>query len=739
MFGKIKDYFLKPYINNDYLTHQRAIIFYFISFTIIVVVIFYHILIRIRGLTDFAVLTPLSITGIISLFSLYLLRKGNLKLVPHLLLVTCLSATWVALFFENADAIGRLDTIVLLVGILSLVPLVISRKKFSIILYFLANGIVFILFTLKAQKDLGLSSSVLFEYRIDVLLTLFVAGTSSYLIFTIYTNTLQRAQISELTIQKQYLEIEKQNEQLTSANEEFETINEDLILTHEKLSREKELLSTTLRSIKDAVMTTDREGNIVLMNRTAETISQHTAIEGKGKTFNEVVDIRTADTNEPFHNPALQVVNNGGIFESSQDLILQKKNGSKRNITLTAAPVHDNRSRITGAVIVLRDITEEKRIEKELHKVSKIENLGVFAGGIAHDFNNIVTSAMGNISMAKYHLEDNEKIWNYIVEAEEALLKTRDLTHQLLTFTKGGDPLKETASIKEIIESAAKFVLSGSQIEWSCDLSEDLWNAMIDKGQISQVIHNIVLNARQAMPDSGRVDIVAKNITVSPGESTPLNEGDHVKITISDEGPGIPEENRDRIFAPFFTTKKEGSGLGLAISFSIIKKHNGHINILPAKEKGSSFEIYLPATREEVPKNTHDFNFNFSRPGRILLLDDDEKILAIMKRMLTSIGFEITVTNTGEDTINLYRNAKDSGRDFDCVILDLTIRGGMGGEKTLRILREYDKDILAVVSSGYANDPIIANYRNYGFSGAIQKPFRLEELRKVLSEVMNGS
>ncbi len=737
MFNRIKEYFFKPYKNSDYLTRQRALIFLAISFMIFFIVVFYHISFRMRGNNDLAVLTPLTITGIVSLISLFFLRRGFLRPVPHLLLITCLSATWFTLFFENADAIGRMDTIVLILGILYFIPLVINRRKIFIVIYFFINMAVFLLFTEKVQNDFGLSNSVIFEYAVDVVLTFIIAGILSYLIFTVYTNTLQRVRQSELTVQEQYKEIERQNEEMAAANEELEVINEDLISVHDKLSQEKELLSTTLRSIEDAVITTDREGNIVLMNRTAEMISQCMAIEARGKPFDRVMEIHSTVTGEPLDNPALLVINNGGFPDHGQDLVLHKNDGSKLDITLTGAPIHDMQSCVTGTVLVLRDITEAKKIETELQKVSKIETLGVFAGGIAHDFNNIVASAMGNISMAKSIIKNDDQIREYIISAEEALLKTKDLTHQLLTFTKGGEPLKETASIKEIIKNAVKFVLSGCQIKWFCDFPGDLWNVMIDKGQISQVIHNIVLNSRQAMSHSGRIDISAENRIIDPGENTGLKEGSYIKIVISDEGPGISEEAREKIFDPFFTTKKEGSGLGLALSYSIVKRHGGYIDLNVPEDKGASFTIFLPATREEVMKKPEESDSPVSRPGKILLLDDDENILNIVKKMLVSIGFETAIASTGEDAIELYRNAKDSGEGFDCVIMDLTIYGGMGGEQALQILREYDKDILAVVSSGYANNPIIANFRDHGFSGAIQKPFRLEELREVLAQVTN--
>ena len=387
-----------------------------------------------------------------------------------------------------------------------------------------------------------------------------------------------------------------------------------------------------------------------------------------------------------------------------------------------------------AAMGVVRDITEYKLMEREKQKIEKLESLGVFAGGLAHDFNNILTGIIGNISLAKMEANPNDEIYELLTEAENASQRARGLTQQLLTFSKGGAPIKELASMKELIEESAKFVLRGSNVKCNFYLPDDLWQVEVDIDQMSQVINNLILNADQAMPEGGNINIKAENIHIHGDENLPLKKGNYIKIEIEDNGIGIPEKYLSRIFDPFFTTKQKGSGLGLSTVYSIIKRHNGYITAVSREWLGTSFYIYLPASprkeRTEVEKKEDEFILEGN--GKVLIMDDEQLIIDSASRMLKKLGYEITGAKDGNTAIELYREAMKNGNPFDIVILDLTVPGGKGGLKTIEELKKIDPNVNAIVSSGYSNDSVLSNYKNYGFNAIIKKPYRYKDLVKAI-------
>ena len=374
------------------------------------------------------------------------------------------------------------------------------------------------------------------------------------------------------------------------------------------------------------------------------------------------------------------------------------------------------------------------KAEEELLKTSKIESLGIFAGGIAHDFNNLLTSIIGNISLAKLDSERDQAVHSILTEAENASLRAKDLTIQLLTFSKGGEPIRKTESIVDILRETADFVLRGSNISCRFALDGDLKYADIDRGQISQVIHNIILNARQAMPAGGLITVSAGNSDVGEPSTLRIKPGAYVKITIADKGCGIPANYLAKIFDPYFTTKSEGSGLGLAVSYSIMKNHDGCINVRTDPGGGTAFDLYIPAS-ERVPEPPQRTDRRDGHPSyNVLLMDDEQMILDVGEKILARLGHRVTRARNGEEAIALYRNAAGSGEPFDLVIMDLTIPGGKGGSETIGELREINPGVRAIVSSGYSNNPVMANYRQYGFCGVIVKPYRFNDLKQVLEE-----
>ncbi|WP_449244144.1 PAS domain-containing hybrid sensor histidine kinase/response regulator [Desulfobacca acetoxidans] len=380
------------------------------------------------------------------------------------------------------------------------------------------------------------------------------------------------------------------------------------------------------------------------------------------------------------------------------------------------------------------DITERRRAQEDRLRFSKLESLATLAGGIAHDFNNILTAILGNISLAKLERDEGERL----TDAERACLQAKALAHQLLTFAKGGSPIMELLSVANLIRETASFACRGSQVVCEYDLPENLWMVHADAGQLGQVFQNLVINAVQAMPMGGAVKILGENIIVEIGTNLPLNPGKYVKIIVQDRGVGIPTEYLTRIFDPYFTTKQMGSGLGLATVYSIIKAHKGHIAVESTLGLGTAFEVYLPAVTEKIVKPTEGNGQVVKGEGRILVMDDEAMVREILGKMLHYLGYQAVFARDGQEAIEQFGAAQQSGAAFDAVILDLTIPGGMGGKGAINELLRLDPRIKAIVSSGYADDPIMANFREYGFKGVVTKPYRIIELSKVLQEVVGN-
>lgn len=511
----------------------------------------------------------------------------------------------------------------------------------------------------------------------------------------------------------------------------------------EALAREKERLSVTLRSIGDGVISTDTGGRVQLLNKVAEEQTGWTSEEAESRPIEEILNLLDEKSGKPLANPVEKVLAAGGLREVSGTSILVARDGSERIIADTGSVIRDQESNIIGVVLVFRDITESRKIEEELNKAEKLESLGILAGGIAHDFNNILTGIVGNISLAKLYQENGEVLLERLEEAENACHRARDLTQQLLTFSRGGAPVKAAASLKEIIEDSAEFVLRGTNSRCHYEIESDLWPAMVDAGQISRVIQNLIINAGQAMPEGGVITLKAQNVTLpSPpdrdGNDPPgqLPPGPYNRITITDGGEGIPENMLSRIFDPFYTTKQQGSGLGLATSYSIIKQHGGQIQVESHPGKGTSFIIHLPAAPGEVPEPKPDTEGLAPGKGKVLVMEDEKVIVDLLEVMLDELGYEAVFTRDGKEAVDIYRRAKEEGRPFTLVIMDLTIPGGMGGKEAIKRLLEYDPEARAVVSSGYSTDPVMARYAEYGFKGIIAKPYEIEDLSRVLKLII---
>ncbi len=393
-------------------------------------------------------------------------------------------------------------------------------------------------------------------------------------------------------------------------------------------------------------------------------------------------------------------------------------------------------ARMAGTV---QDVTERKKIDDELLKAKKLESIGELAGGIAHDFNNQLLGILGNVSIAKSGLREDERLFWILSQIEKAALRTKDLTKQLLTFSRGGYPVREAANVEQIIKDSAALTLKGTDVECTFHVKNGVKQVEMDVGQIAQVFNNVILNARHAMAGKGHMDITVEN--VAQGDSGALPNGDYVKITVEDTGPGIGEDVLPRIFDPFFTTKEKASGLGLAISYSVVKKHGGSISAASKNGKGAVFFICLPASAPGAPihavkEETPSFVKGGARKGKVLVMDDEEVVRDVSGEMLNLLGYDAEFAADGKIAVDVYRRALEAGAPFAAVIMDLTVPGGMGGREAMEKLLEIDPRVKAIVSSGYSKDPVMSDFTKYGFSAVIAKPYRVAEFGKVVKGVV---
>ncbi len=386
-----------------------------------------------------------------------------------------------------------------------------------------------------------------------------------------------------------------------------------------------------------------------------------------------------------------------------------------------------------------------RKMEEELKKISKLEAIGALAGGIAHEFNNLLTGVLGNISLAKMFAKEEDEIFKNLSEAEKASLRAKDIAQQLLTFSRGGAPIKKKYSISEFIKESACLFLKSSNILCDCSLSDNLYPVEIDEGQMKHAIANILINAKEAMPEGGMVKIYAENIEADAKYGLPLKDGKYVKISIEDTGTGIPEKYLDRIFDPFFTTKEKKSGIGLSTAYSIVKKHNGYITAESKAGIGTTIYIYLPAITSQPLTHPHPSPLpegegekgkgRGNASGRVLVMDDEEIIRDVACKMLKRIGYEADFAKDGIEAIELYKKAMKTKQPYCIVIMDLTIPGGMGGKETIKKLREIDPSVKAIVSSGYSDDAAMSEFKEYGFNGVIAKPYSVKELGEIVERV----
>jgi len=500
-----------------------------------------------------------------------------------------------------------------------------------------------------------------------------------------------------------------------------------------KIQERGQFVSAVLRATDDAIIVIDSAGTIVRFNDRAAALSGLSIEDVIGKQADSVIILHDTNTGAPIESPVKRVLSENRTIDSVTPVVISAGNGNACTVQTLCVPVTSIVGTMAGCVLILKDITEKIRIGRELSRGQKFESIGIIAGGIAHDFNNILTGITGNLSLAKMRADDKEKSAKLVSDAEKAAFRAQKLTQQLLSFTKGGTPSREMISLKEIVEESSSFALRGSNVVCRNEFADNIPPISADRGQISQVIQNIIINALQAMKDGGRITNKIDTI-ISVGADIPA--GNFVRLSISDTGAGIPKKNIPHIFDPYFSTKETGSGLGLAVVSSIIMNHGGHVSVRSVPNEGTTFTILLPAAKTIQQQEKAETREIIRGTGKILLMDDDESVQHVVASILDCLGYRVHCAFNGEEAVNMYRTACAKNIPFDLVIMDLTIPGGMGGKDAVAEIRKIDPACKAIVSSGYSNDPVISNYGDYGFSGVIVKPFSIEELSQTISAVL---
>ncbi|HVT72754.1 MAG TPA: PAS domain S-box protein [Lacunisphaera sp.] len=511
----------------------------------------------------------------------------------------------------------------------------------------------------------------------------------------------------------------------------------DITRQHEAelaLANEKERLAVTLRAMTEAVITTDVAGTVLYLNPAATTLTQWGADEAIGRRVDEVCRFVPSHGDEPVRLPWDRVARGEIVADLPAHTELVSRDDRRRLVEGCCVPIHAAGSAVTGMVLVFRDVTEQERLEQELVRAARLESVGILAGGIAHDFNNILTGVMGNLTLAQMDADAGSELKDRLHEAEKATLRARDLTQQLLTFAKGGEPVRAAVRMGALIDETARFALHGSSVRLVFDLPEDLWAGDVDRGQLGRVIQNLVINAVQAMPADGILRIMARNETITRiDHAPPLEPGDYIRMEIADNGMGVKPENLGRIFDPYFTTKEKGSGLGLAAVYSIIRKHHGAIDVESEVGRGTTFRLWLPALRRAPTETAEPVRRESPRfSGRVLFMDDEESIRKMAGVMLRQLGFEVNCVAEGHAAVEEFQAARARGEPYTFVIMDLTVPGGFGGREAIRQLREIDPQVRAIVSSGYSSDPVLANHRAHGFCGVMAKPYQMEDVVRAI-------
>jgi len=533
-----------------------------------------------------------------------------------------------------------------------------------------------------------------------------------------------------------FVELHRKKEMLRAAQErahqqrlteerarwEAEQLRREIALQR-SIAAARQQQAVTLRSIGDAVVATDAEQRIIFLNRAAEGLCGWSDFQAQGKPLSEVVRLVDPANRRPVD-----------LSHVDGDAILLSRDGTEHRVTDSLAPLVDDSGAEQGMVLVLRDVTQQRRLELALQNNQRLESLGQLAAGIAHDFNNMLGMIMASSTLAVRALPEDSPARALLDDIEDTCDRATGLTRQLLTFAQGGAPVRKPCEVAPVIRDAVGFGLRGAATQCVFELSDSLWPAELDVGQITQVLSNIALNAKDAMENAGTITVRASNLHIDAG-TLPLDEGDYIQISMADEGSGIPGHQVGLIFDPYFTTKPGHHGLGLASSYSVVRRHGGLLQVDSSPGAGSIFHVYLPASPGALVGEPPPLSEDYVGEGHVLVMDDEPRLLELLSDCLVALKCRVERATQGDEAIALYQKAmKDD--PFDVVILDLTIRGGKGGAETMRELKQMDPGVLAIACSGYANDPVMCDHERYGFAEALEKPFRFAMLARAVRKLM---
>lgn len=514
------------------------------------------------------------------------------------------------------------------------------------------------------------------------------------------------------------------------------------IETEKALKESETKLKKVLETIPMGVWIMDKEGKIIYGNPFGQKIWQGIRYVSPDEYYQyKAWWVKSGKKIAPDEWAAVRAIKNKEESHA-EEIEIECFDGTHKHILNWAVPITDENGRVEGAIALNQDVSDWVKTEKEKEKLTeqlfhshKMEAIGTLAGGIAHDFNNMLGVIVGNLSFAMATINKDDDLFEVLSDVQKGANQAKSLTQQLLTFSRGGTPIKEIMNINQLIIESADFVSRGTGSICEFSLDESLWPVEVDSGQFNQVVSNIVINAIQSMPHGGIIKLLTENVKITTNDNLPVSEGKYVKIIIEDKGMGISKKHLSKIFDPYFSTKQKGSGLGLATSFSIVKKHGGHITVYSELDKGTVFYIYLPASEGAVKKIEFKEEVNHQGHGKILVMDDQSSILKMVKRMLTRMGYDAICVSDGLETIKVFREAHLSDKPFDLVILDLTVPGGMGGAQTVTELLKIDPKVRAIASSGYSNDPVMANPVEYGFLDIAPKPYTKDQLSTLLNKI----
>lgn len=506
-----------------------------------------------------------------------------------------------------------------------------------------------------------------------------------------------------------------------------------------ELREQRDWLDVTLSSIDDAVIATDAKGTVTFLNPAAERITGWPLQDALGRALDEVVQPLHEQTRQPVDSLLRAVLVERSAVRLPTHTVIQTRTGEELSIIGSVAPIQSPIHQVVqGVVVAFRDVSDYRRLEHELMQARKIESVGLLAGGIAHDFNNLLTGIMGNVSLAKLLADPQEHVVKYLTRAEQACQRATALTQQLRTFAKGGEPIRRTVSIAHLLPEWVRFALSGSKVDAVFDIDPDIFPVDIDTEQINQAIHNVTLNAIEALTDGGTIRVQAINIVIDTSQALPLAEGYYIRISIHDPGCGIPQHILPNVFDPYFTTKQGHSGFGLTASQAIVVKHDGLLRVESESGHETTVCLYLPASQQSLQPDQDEFGELLNGSGRILVMDDEPYIRSLLDALLTRLGYAVDTVPGGAEAIDLYQRAVVLEQPYAAVILDMTVPGGMGGLTTFEHLRDIDPQVKAIISSGYSDDPVMANFEQVGFSAIIPKPYSIQKVSRVLQRVLGS-